>query len=696
MPVMHADFSRLKRLTLVVAWLLGGPITAEAAPTFAVNSPSDVVGANPGNGVCDTDGKGTCTLRRAIIEANQFGGGARIILPALGKYTLISPGSLKITSSMTIEGAGSVATIIDGNGNVTGSRVFAISAGVIVNISGVTVSNGSPGSDFGGGIRNDGTLTLTDSTVSDNNVDGPGGGIMNSATGTLTLVHSTVSGNFTIDDGNGGGIANRGIANVLSSTIRGNSGGNGGGIFNDAGTLTLTGSTVSGNIGQSGGGIFNSGLLTLTNSTVSGNRASDDGGGIDNLVGGRITLLHSTITSNQADANLTGRGAGGGVSNNQSSSFTLLFQNTILAGNFATRRTALGLVVTAVSDCDGILVSNGNNVMGIANCTVTGDPPLIADPRLGPLQNNGGPTQTHAPLPSSPAIDAGDPAGCRDNLGAPLTTDQRGLPRGVNSDPCDIGAVEAQPAVGLVAAVLPGSRSVQVNATATAFGTLINTGPTSATSCRITPPPIVPAAFHYQATNFANQVTGQPDTPLDIPAGASQSFVVSFTPTQPFSPTDVQLAFDCTDSNPAPNTVGLNTLLLSASATPVPDIVALAATLSNDGIVNIPGATGTGVFAVATVNVGASGSITASADTGTTTLPVTLALCQTDPGSGACLAPPNSTVITTINGGATPTFGIFVTGSAAVPFDPATNRVFVRFKEAGVTRGSTSVAVRTQ
>jgi hypothetical protein len=138
-------------------------------------------------------------------------------------------------------------------------------------------------------------------------------------------------------------------------------------------------------------------------------------------------------------------------------------------------------------------------------------------------------------------------------------------------------------------------------------------------------------------------------------------------------------------------------LLFSASDTPVPDIVALAATPTNDGIVNIPGAGGTGVFSVATVNVGVQGVISASADTGATSLPLTVSLCETNPATGQCISGIGSTVTTTINANATPTFGIFVQGNGNVPFDPALNRIFVRFKDSGaVTRGSTSVAVRTQ
>ena len=112
---------------------------------------------------------------------------------------------------------------------------------------------------------------------------------------------------------------------------------------------------------------------------------------------------------------------------------------------------------------------------------------------------------------------------------------------------------------------------------------------------------------------------------------------------------------------------------------------------------NIPGANGTGAFAVATVNVGATGAITASADTGATSLPLTVSLCETNPATGQCISGIGSTVTTTINANATPTFGIFVQANGNVPFDPALNRVFVGFKDGGnVTRGSTSVAVRTQ
>ncbi len=261
-----------------------------------------------------------------------------------------------------------------------------------------------------------------------------------------------------------------------------------------------------------------------------------------------------------------------------------------------------------------------------------------------------------------------------------------------------LSAVQSPTGLTLVAALLPISRSVMVGTSATAFAAMIAVGTGTATGCTIAPLTSVAATFAYQATNpTTNQVIGTPNTPVDIPGGGLQTFVVAFTPTAPFPPTDINLTFTCTNTAPASVVSGLTTLLLSASSTPIPDIVALAATLNNDGIVNIPGATGTGVFAVATVNVGAGGAITASADTGGTSLPVNIFLCQTNPSTGDCLAAPTSSVTTQINANATPTFGVFVAGTATVLFDPAKNRIFVRFKDAGsVTRGATSVAVRTQ
>jgi matrixin len=271
-------------------------------------------------------------------------------------------------------------------------------------------------------------------------------------------------------------------------------------------------------------------------------------------------------------------------------------------------------------------------------------------------------------------------------------------PNGISSLAGGVTIVSTQLDHVVFSAVLPSSRSVQVGVPATAFATIINAGSDTIKSCGISNMSFIPANFDYQTTDPAtNAVVGSPNSPVDIAAGAFQTYILSFIPTSPFAPTDVQMSFNCANAAPAPIITGLNTLLLSASATPVPDIVALAATTTNDGIVNVSGTNGAGAFAVATVNVGASGSITASADTGNASLPVNIFLCQTDPANGQCISGIGPSVTTTINANATPTFGIFVQGNGDVPFDPAANRIFVRFKDGGgVTRGSTSVAVRTQ
>jgi streptogramin lyase len=263
-----------------------------------------------------------------------------------------------------------------------------------------------------------------------------------------------------------------------------------------------------------------------------------------------------------------------------------------------------------------------------------------------------------------------------------------------------IGRITVPASTGpLVAAVLPSSRSVQVGRTpATAFATIINSGASGANGCAIIPVTPVPASFVYQTTDPAtNAPTGSPNSSVTIPAGGSQSFVIALTPNSPVVPTEVALGFDCAGGDAAPSGTGVNALLYSASATPVPDIVALAATATNDGILHISGPSGSNAFAVATVDVGASAAITATANTGSATLPLAISVCQTDPASGQCTSPVGPSVTMTINAGATPTFAIFATESGLVPFDPANNRIFVTFSDAGGTiRGSTSVAVETQ
>jgi subtilisin-like proprotein convertase family protein len=263
------------------------------------------------------------------------------------------------------------------------------------------------------------------------------------------------------------------------------------------------------------------------------------------------------------------------------------------------------------------------------------------------------------------------------------------------------GAPPPPASIALGSAVLPGSRSVQVGATATAFATIVAAGTGVASNCRVAPIIDLPAFVSFQTTDRnTNALTGEPNVPVNIAANDFQTFVIGVTPIAAFGPTDLQLSFDCDDTRPAPILLGVNTLAVSASTSPVPDIVALVATPSNDGIASIPGTTGTAFFSAATVNVGAASLITASADAtaaGGGALPVNVVLCQTDPATAQCISALGPTVTTQIDAGQTPTFAVFVQGTGSiVPFDPASNRIFLRFKDPGaITRGSASVAVRT-
>jgi len=314
-----------------------------------------------------------------------------------------------------------------------------------------------------------------------------------------------------------------------------------------------------------------------------------------------------------------------------------------------------------------------------------------------------GPTTVFADLVNgaSPGLTASQAVTLIDPRGS-ATSNPSDVVDGVAFDLCwgSGGSLTAcsPPQVALAAAVLPSSRSVQLGNAVTAFATLINAGPAAAAGCRIAPITSVAAGFAYQTTDPAtNAFTGTPNTPVNLAAGTAQSFVISFTPTASFDPSNVALGFVCSAAPGAPVTPGVNTLLLSASATPAPDIVALAATASNDGTLHIPGNSGSNAFAVATVNLGASAMITAMANTGPASLPLAISICHTDPTSGQCLAAAGPSAATVITGGATPTFGIFVTAIAGVPFLPATNRIFVEFSDANeVVRGATSVAVETQ
>jgi len=275
---------------------------------------------------------------------------------------------------------------------------------------------------------------------------------------------------------------------------------------------------------------------------------------------------------------------------------------------------------------------------------------------------------------------------------------------GVNADPGDLliidittdGTVSPVP---LVSAVLPASRSVQTGTTATAFATILNPSPNIGQDCAISlSSGTTGLEFFYQTTDSqTNALIGDVNTPVAIAAGGAQSFVFGITPQVEIAATEIALDFSCTNSTPASSIVGLNTLLLAASQSAIADVVALAATFANDGIVRIDPASGAGAFSVASINLGAAETLLATVDTGDAALPVGLSLCQTDQTTGQCV---NPTVPTTdpvsidIGANETPTFSVFASTDEAIALDPANARVFVRFQNAsGETRGATSVAI---
>ncbi|MGB8843182.1 MAG: NHL repeat-containing protein [Aliidongia sp.] len=257
------------------------------------------------------------------------------------------------------------------------------------------------------------------------------------------------------------------------------------------------------------------------------------------------------------------------------------------------------------------------------------------------------------------------------------------------------------------AAVLPGSRSVEVGTTPTLFATMINTGPIALEGCQITlsaaaSTVLSGGSLSYQTTDSAtNSLTGAPNQPVTISGNnGSQSFLVSFPDPIAVSAVELPLGFNCGTVNvlnAAAIVSGVDTVDLTISTTPVPDIIALAVTATNNGIIELPNG-GTAAFAVASLNAGATATLSVSVDTGAANLPLIATICETNPATGQCLAAPAASLSLNYANGETPTFSVFLQSSGgAITFAPATSRVFVRFKDAdGRLHGSTSVAIETE
>ncbi len=347
-----------------------------AAPDFIVDSLLDEPDAAIFDGVCRSAPSGKCTLRAATQQA-ELSATATIGLPA-GTYVL-TRGQIDIKVAITIEGAGAASTIIDGNGSdpacypatARSCRIFDMKIGSSLTASGLTVRNGKAGL---------GELSHFH-----------GGAIHNH--GSLVLKNVVVRDSIVPEPGWGGG----GITNANGASA-------------DLENVTISGNRAKVN----GGGIENLGGLSVRVSTISGNSAEAKGGGIWHNSTAFSAIRYVTIAGNVAPV-----GGGGGI--NRGGGVALNVTDTIVSGNLA-------------ANCVGVLASLGYNLSSDPSCAFT-DPTdkNSTDPKLGPLQDNGGGLPTHRPGPTSPAIDART-AGCGG-------TDQRGVARPQGAG-CDSGAVE--------------------------------------------------------------------------------------------------------------------------------------------------------------------------------------------------------------------------------------------------------------
>ena len=404
-----------------LATLLGGValgvlhVTDLRAASFTVTRTDDTE-----RGACNP---GDCSLREAIEAANALAPETSTITLPAGTYGLTIAQRLSMSADITITGAGSAATIVDGNQLV---GVFDIIG--TDEIDGITVRNGLDASGVGGGgIHNGGTFTGTDLALDGNTTSGPGGGLFNE--GTAYLIQGMLRNNI--------GVRNDGFVSLDNTnppvppapptgggTISANhSGTSGGGIYNTV-LISLMNVALDGNrAAADGGALWNAGSLDAVNGTISRSAAGGNGAGFWN--DGTTTLTNATLANNSTVAG-NGASGGGGTSNNASG--TVEVRNTILAAN-------------TPDNCSGGIISDGNNIDSGSSCTPTVARDLSnTDPLLGALQYNPpGPAflETRAPLAGSPAIDAA--AGC-----PPPSTDERGVVRPQGAS-CEIGAVEASP-----------------------------------------------------------------------------------------------------------------------------------------------------------------------------------------------------------------------------------------------------------
>ncbi|MCB0165412.1 MAG: CSLREA domain-containing protein [Anaerolineae bacterium] len=371
----------------------------------------------------------TLSLQNSSLTNNKGSNGGAIFID--------NDGTAELTNSW----------VNDNQADTRGGGIY-VDSNATLTLTGSQVNHNTVTNDDGGGIsvNRSKQVTVTHSQVNGNAANSWGGGIFNIG-GVLTIMNSQMKENTTETAG-GGALHTSGSGNtamISHSQIISNTGPNGGGIYSERGALELVNNQISHNTAAYGGGLYSlEATLLLINSTISGNESVVDGGGIYLDLDNEVDFYNVTITDNTADSDSDEDGQGGGIFFYEPTE-ALTATHTIIGANVDRSPSS------KQPDCSGSVTSAGYNlIQNTTGCVISGDlaTTLIGvSPNLGPLQNNGGDTLTHALLAGSPAIDAGNPAGCTDHAGLPLTTDQRGFARPVDGDGngsviCDMGAYE--------------------------------------------------------------------------------------------------------------------------------------------------------------------------------------------------------------------------------------------------------------
>ncbi len=301
---------------------------------------------------------------------------------------------------------------------------------------------------------------------------------------------------------------------------------------------------------------------------------------------------------------------------------------------------------------------------------------------------------------SNPSLNKCTDPGGSGQGSTPCGTAEADVARSMREQGKNVGTFNT-PAARLVSSVLPVSRSIKSDATATAFATIINpAGTGTATGCKLSLPGASAGQFSYTATSPSSAPA---NTPVSIPGGGVQNFTFAITPgaayagfvptltSDTFTGADLAIEFSCDNRQSAESIPGLNTLSFVAETGPVMDVIALAAA-PTPGIVETGG--GTGAFSVSVSNIGTAGTVTVTGEP-SAGVTATVSVCETDPVTAACKAPPAASVNKTLATNETATFSFFVTETATIIADFAQKRIFARFREGSVLRGATSVAVRS-